>query len=171
MAEPPTTFATCPPLVKETFDADGLKTLIGGPFDVVQAYRPRNLPRAGKHLYIYRDYRARQKEVVTELGEGREWQHRFVAHILWSFTEQNRKVEDMERALEAAIARVLIRIRGPFGDKTHDNATAGAIGFNDVGDTSDEPEVEYLDDPRLAILAKAQVEVLVAYGANDSFFD
>jgi hypothetical protein len=159
-AEPPATFSSAPALHKSA----------GGPFDHVQAYRPKNMPARGRWLYIYRDYRSPQREKVTDMGERRIHEHRLLAHILWKFEEKTRKAEDSERHLEEAIARVLTRIRGPQGDKTHAGATEGAEGFNDVADVNDEPTVEFLDDPLDAIRTSQSVQVLITYAANDSFF-
>jgi hypothetical protein len=139
-----------------------LQAANGGAFDTVQAFRPLICP-AGKHLFIYRDYGAPQAETVGEMGEGRYWDHRLVAHLVWSFTESTGAGEDMEQHLETAIAAVLARIRGPVGDRSHGGA------FTDVADVRNEPEVRYVGDPYDQLEAANVVQVKIHYGATDHF--
>jgi hypothetical protein len=157
-ADPPASFPSAPLLRKKTDPT--------APFDVVQGHRPRDEPRPGRNsLYVYLDPRKSQRQPIVASGEMREPRYFFIAHIVWSFQAASRLAEEAEQELENAIERVLTRIDGPYGDKTHGGAfaNAGALG--------DEAVVEYAADPLDAIRTRGQVDVMVCYGASDFTFD
>lgn len=159
MTDPPATFPEAPNLSRKSNPA--------GDFDEIHDYRLRQPPRAGRHLYVYRDYRQQQTITVAALGGRYRRTHIFVAHILWHFDARTRTLAEAENRIEGAIDAVVTRIVGPPGDKTHAGVTLGALGFDDA---DSETKIEYLLDPYDAFTRKQPVEVLIQFTADEDFY-
>lgn len=143
--EPPASFPSAPPLIKAS----------GGAFDLIQGYVPKEVPRQ-RCIFIVRE---RAREARIAFGE-KEWVHHMRVIVVWPLDEP--KAEDDLQLLDTAIAAVMTRIRGPFGDKSH--------GGQFVGVGEDDAEIEPDFGDQLTQVAEGgPLEVHIAYQATDSF--
>jgi len=142
-----------------------LSTANGGPFDVIQAYRP-TVNRKGRvpSLFITRESSGTaSEENRIAMGGQKEWVHHFVAVISWPFRQGTTgKLEDEMQALDNAVAAVLERIRGPLGDKTH------GAQFLSVGEDEGDIRVTYTDAVR-DMTDREPLEAEIHYSALDTF--
>jgi hypothetical protein len=145
-----------------TASGDGLPALLtsaGGPFSNVQGYWPRTPGRRNTNLYVMRRgiHQARFANVRTMAT------HEFALRIVWPMQSGQGKAEDDQRAFDAAVDKVLQRIGGLPGDKSHggrflsvaENPAYVTVVFSDPSQTMP-PEAEFwceityhADDPEI----------------------
>lgn len=142
---------------------DGLPALsaaAGGPFAVVQAYRPRTpTRRAQGQLYVLRS-RIQQKRFANQ----RVMNHyQFRLELVWPVAKGTGAAEDEQRAFDAAVQLVLARILGFRGDKTHGGR------FLSVAELPREVDVVF-DPPERTIPTESELSATVTYQAQDQDF-
>jgi len=99
--------------------AQGIPHLIAsarpaGPFDIVQADLGRPSAR-GRTLYLWlENVEERRYALARKLQI-----YSFVASCLWQRTKAAGQTQADQQGLAAAVAKVVQRVRGPIGDKTH----------------------------------------------------
>lgn len=87
----------------------------GGPFDVIQAYRPRVLQARKKGIYVRRPiFRVERFANVRQMTH-----YEFNARIIWPFANQTGSEEIENANFDTAVDLVLQRILGLLLDKTH----------------------------------------------------
>ena len=142
---------------------DSLPALLvtaGGPFDVVQAYRPRTPGQRKRSLYVIR--RAFRLERFANVRTMAHYE--FELQINWPIQNSAGSGEEEQVALDAALDLVLQRIGGLVGDKTHGGR------FRSVAE-----EPKFVDvviaDPADAFEKRPGVfEAAIAYWADDFEF-
>lgn len=118
----PLTLTTADAVDRETAwlrtSGDGLPALLesaGGPFTVVQAYLQRVVPAEARSLYVmrrtFRDVRIGSQRRLTR--------HSMLLRIAWPAVDGDGAVEADQRQLDQAVDKVVQRVRGTLGDKTH----------------------------------------------------
>lgn len=139
---------------------DGLPALLasaGGPFTNIQAYWPRTPGRRNTNLYVLRrSFTLRRFANVRQMAT-----HELVLKIVWPLQSGQGRAEDDQRALDAAIDKLVLRIAGFPGDKSHGGRFRSVaedppqvhVQFSDAAHTMS-PEIEFLaeityhaDDP------------------------
>jgi hypothetical protein len=145
--EPP--FTGCPPLISSA----------GGPFDLVQGYL-RQVTDRGRDLYVLREKTVNSR---ISMGGEKESLHSMLLIVWWPVTKS--KLEAEQQALDTAVAAVLTRIIGPFGDKTHTTATGA---FSWVGEDGKEISVEPQNFVA-NLFAGGPFETHIRYSAADVF--
>jgi hypothetical protein len=142
---------------------DGLPALLakaGGPFEVVQAYRPRT-PARRKHgqLYVLR----RRIRETRFANQRRMAHHSFFLDIVWPLQSGSGNAETEQAALDAAVELVLLRIGGYPGDKTHGGR------FLAVAENPREVDVTF-HDPATTLTGDAELRAEITYNADDQDF-
>ncbi|MFD9564346.1 hypothetical protein [Streptomyces sp. NPDC059994] len=140
--------------------ADGLPALLasqGGPFDVVQAYQPRTPAARKNSLYVCR----RRFQEVRTAHIRRMARHQFELRITWPQSSPTGSAEDVQRALDAAVDLVLLRVGGLFMDKTHGGR------FLSVAEDPAEVSVDFAD-PVASMQNRADLTCLISYSADDA---
>lgn len=138
---------------------DGLPSLLesaGGPFDVVQAYRPRTPRGRAGQLYVLR--RAFREDRFA--NQRRQSHYQFELQIVWPLSNSQGSAEEDQQNLDNAVDLVLQRVGGFTGDKTHGGrflSVAEVPRFVDVVFT----------DPAATIPQKAAFEAQITYFADD----
>lgn len=87
----------------------------GGPFNIIQAYRPRTPRTLGAQLYVLRAG-IREDRFANQR---RQAHYEFQLQIWWAVTSRSGNLEAEQRKLDAAVDLLLTRIGGLTGDKTH----------------------------------------------------
>lgn len=139
---------------------DALPALLkdaGGPFDVVQAYRPRTPRTRATSLYVIRrGFREDRFANVRRMAH-----HNLELQIVWPASNSTGSGEDEQAALDAAVELVLQRVGGLPFDKTHGGrfrSVAEEPRFIDVAFT--DPEEAFASRP-------AVFEAAITYWADD----
>jgi hypothetical protein len=132
-----------------------------GPWDQGQAYLTRTEAR-NRALYIRR---SRTQEDRYGAGGTKIWRHDLEIYATWSFESAIGKLEDEQQAFDTAVAKLLTRIRGPLGDKSHDGAFVG-VGEGDTG--RDLIDVVFTD-PRDTMGKRQPLTARILYPAYDEF--
>lgn len=146
--------------------ADGLPGLLrafGGPFDVVQARRPRTPPKRRRCLFVLR-----RTIVVERFGFNRKINHYgFELQIEWPQTSPSGQAESVQADLDAAVELVIQRINGPLTippngtlDKTH------GARFMSVAENPATISVVFAD-PEQTLQANADLTCSITYQADD----
>ena len=158
--DPPPTFPTAPPLLAAN----------GGPFDICQGYYQRVDQRA-RELYIVRtgsDEDRDTSSTVGTFGGGmggmKGWKHTITLYLFWAFEDPTGSLEAEQQNFDSAMAAVMTRIRGPFGDKSHNQAFA-SVG---EGTASDRIQVR-VTDVRALMDQGQPLEAQIIYSAYDTF--
>lgn len=142
---------------------DGLPALLtsaGGPFAVVQAYRPRTPERrALGQLYVLRG-RIQQRRFANQRVMNA---YAFRLELVWPITKGTGNAEDEQRAFDAAVELVLQRILGFPLDKTHGGR------FLQVAEDPRNVDVAF-DPPEQTIPTDSELRATISYGANDPDF-
>lgn len=97
---------------------DGLPILVasgGGPWQNIQAYQPRTPGRKATNIFVLRT----RIEDRRFANVRRMPTHAFRLKIIWPLTSGVGNAEADQRAFDAAIDKLLQRIDGPPGDKSH----------------------------------------------------
>jgi len=128
----------------------------GGPFDVVQAYRPRTPRSRAASLYVTR--RNLKNEAFANVR--RMGSYLFQLQIVWPLSNSQGSAEQDQQNLDDALELVLQRVVGLPFDKTHGGR------FLSVAENPKWVEVEFAD-PRETLAAKVDFECAVAYSADD----
>jgi hypothetical protein len=139
--------------------ADGLPGLLaayGGPFDVVQARRPRTPAKRRRSLYVLR------RSIVAErFGFNRKINHYgFELQIVWPQTSSSGQAESVQADLDVAVELVIQRVSGLFQDKTH------GARFLSVAEDPTTINVVFAD-PEQTIQANADLTCSITYQADD----
>ena len=142
------------------YDAtDGLPGLLrgyGGPWDVVQAYRPRTGAQRKSRIYVRRSYLR-----VERYGYNRKINHHtFMLHLYWPQSSRDGQAESVQLDFDNAVDLVVDRISGLFQDKTH------GARFLSVAEDPAAIDVQF-DDPEPSIAAKAELTATITYQADD----
>lgn len=138
---------------------DGLPALAasaGGPFQVVQAYWDRTPRKRATGIYVLRRgiHEDRFANVRTQDH------YEFLLRLVWPITTSTGSGESEQRALDAAVQLLLVRIRGFVEDKTHGGR------FLSVAENPRLVQVEF-DEPEESIAAHSALEAKVTYAADD----
>lgn len=140
-------------------EADGLPSLAlaqGGPFDVVQARRPRTPAKRRRSLYVLR-----RTIVVERFGFNRKINHYgFELQIVWPQTSPSGQAESVQADLDVAVESVIQRVSGLFQDKTH------GARFLSVAEDPTTINVVF-GDPEQTIQAQADLTCSITYQADD----
>lgn len=145
--------------------SDGLPGLLraqGGPFDVVQARRPRTPAKRKRCLFVLR------RTITAErFGFNRKINHYgFELQIVWPQTSPSGQAESVQEDLDAAVELVIQRINGPLAfvngvlDKTH------GARFLSVAEDPTQISVVFAD-PEQTIQAQADLTATITYQADD----
>lgn len=142
--------------------ADGLPGLLtqwGGPFDVVQAYRPRTPATRKNQLYV-----TRGRIRVTKFGFNRLMNtYPFILELYWPLSSGTGTAENDQQAFDDAVELLLQRISGPVLafplDKTHGGR------FLTVAQDPTQTDVDFAD-PEQSIAAGV-FSATVTYSADD----
>jgi hypothetical protein len=97
---------------------DGLPILLangGGPWGNVQAYMARTPGKRGSNIFVLR----RQIHDRRLASQRRMPTYEFVLKMIWPLSSGSGNAEADQRAFDAAIDLVLLRIDGFRGDKSH----------------------------------------------------
>lgn len=132
----------------------------GGPFDVVQAYRPRSPRTRGRSLYVLR--RAFRRERFANVRTMDHYQ--FELQINWPIQNAAGSGEEEQSALDAAVDLVLLRISGLVGDKTHGGR------FRSVAEEPKFIDVVFGDPQDVFDKRSGVFEAAVSYWADDFEF-
>lgn len=139
---------------------DSLPALLvtaGGPFDIVQAYRPRTPRQRAKSLYVIR--RAFREERFSNVR--RMAHYELELQINWPIASLSGSGEDEQASLDAAVELVLLRVGGLPFDKTHGGR------FRSVAENPKFVDVAF-GDPLDAFEKRAGVfEAAISYWADD----
>jgi hypothetical protein len=145
---------------------DSLPALLksaGGQWDVVQGYWPGDgLTRGKSGIYVTR---ARVDDDHPSAWRYRP-RHIFRLKLIWPIAAAaTSRAEIEQQNFDNAIGDLLVRIRGPRGDKTHGGR------FLSVAEVPTEGSVSVVfDDPEITIRAANQLRATVTYYADDSEF-
>lgn len=151
--------AGLPPLLAGVGDGSG-------PFGLIEAY-PRRVVQQGHQLFVCRDPYV--EAAMDRAGQWREGQHGIVLLVLWRRVAAAGAADQDQAALDAAMERILDRVRGLPTDHTHGGR------FFSVAEAPGELRVEYpdvrvLDAPVDAPFGAGNAySVLVRYTATDAF--
>jgi hypothetical protein len=138
---------------------DGLPALLataGGPWDNVQAYRPRTPYDERRSVFVLR-HRITQKRFATQ-----RVMHTYPFRLIlwWPILAATGSAEEEEAAFDVAVDLLLQRILGPLGDKTHGGR------FLSVGEAPALADVDYTD-PEQTIPVLGGLRAEVTYSADD----
>jgi hypothetical protein len=129
----------------------------GGPFDVVQAYRPRTPRQRATSLYVIR--RALREERFANVR--RMAHYEFELQINWPITNTQGSGEDEQAALDAAVDLVLQRVGGLSFDKTHGGR------FRSVAEEPKFVDVVFSDPAEAFAKRPGVFEAALSYWADD----
>src|SRR5437588_11954594 len=93
----------------------GLLTSAGGPWGNIQAYQPRTPGKRSTNIFVLR----RQIHEPRFANVRRMPKYEFVLKLIWPLTSGQGRAEDDQRAFDAAVDKLLTRIGGFTGDKSH----------------------------------------------------
>ncbi|WP_158997226.1 hypothetical protein [Streptomyces aureus] len=138
---------------------DGLPGLLktnGGPFDVVQAYVPRTGAQRQSRLYV-----TRPNLRVESFGFNRKIDHHmFLLRLYWPQSSSSGQAESVQQDFDDAVALVVQRISGLFGDKTH------GARFLSVAEDPSSIDVQFAD-PEQSMQARSELTATITYRADD----
>lgn len=144
---------------------DGLPSLpvsAGGPWEIIQAYWPRPLQAKSTGIYVLR---ARLTE--TRFANIRRIDtYGFLLRLIWPVRVASGLPQDEQRNLDAAVALIAERVRGPVLNKTHGGQ------FLSVGEapvSSPHFEVEFTDPEHT--LGDGYLLAEMTYSADDPDFN
>ncbi|MEV8480370.1 hypothetical protein [Streptomyces sp. NPDC051173] len=142
-----------------TTSGDGLPALLasaGGPWGNVQAYQPRTPGRRGTNLFVLR----RQIHEKRFANVRRMPTYEFVLKLIWPLTSGQGIAEDDQRAFDVAVDKVLTRIGGFTGDKSHGGR------FRSVAENPEYVIVRFTD-PEQTMPPEAEFRAEITYFADD----
>lgn len=135
-----------------------LRTVDGGPFQILQARWPRQAATLKTALYVLRNpamaYRVERFAAIHSTPSSH-----FLLRLMWPLTNGQGSAEADQLLFEQAIDSVLTRIEGFVGDKTHGGR------FLAVGEGPGGIVVNY-DDPELAMESRI-FRASISYSADD----
>jgi hypothetical protein len=138
---------------------DGLPNLLtanGGPWSSIQAYQPRTPGRRNTYAIVLR--RAIHDKRFANVR--RMPSYEFVIKLVWPLTSGQGRAEDDQRAFDAAVDKLLQRIDGFVGDKTHGGR------FRSVAENPEYVTVRFTD-PASTMPPEAEFTAEVTYFADD----
>lgn len=154
---------------------DGLPSLLvadGGPWDVIQAYVPRTPGNRKAQVWV-----TRSDMMLERFGNVRSiFGYEFVLKLRWPLSSQTGNAESDQRAFDAAIQGLAMRIRGvgpnqPGGaDKTHGGAFLQAAEGSPVTGTAAGVHVHF-DDPEQTMVEGIDFRATVTYSVDDRDFN
>jgi hypothetical protein len=134
-----------------------LPSTAGGPFDVVQAYRPRTPRQRARSLYVIR--RGIREERFANVR--RMPTYNLELQINWPLVNAQGSGEDEQAELDAAVELVLQRVGGLPFDKTHGGR------FRSVAENPKFVDVAFSDPEEAFAKRPAVFEAAVSYWADD----
>lgn len=138
---------------------DGLPNLLtanGGPWNSIQAYQPRTPGRRNTYAILLR----RQIHEKRFANQRRMASYEFVLKLVWPLASGVGKAEDDQRAFDAAIDKILTRIGGFTGDKSHGGR------FLSVAENPSYVTVRF-EDPVTTMPPEAEFRAEITYMADD----
>lgn len=141
-----------------TTSGDGLPALLtsaGGPWQNIQAYQPRTPGRRGSNLFVLR--RAIHDKRFANVR--RMDTYEFVLKLIWPLSSGQGNAEADQRAFDSAVDKLLQRIDGQVGDKTHGGR------FRSVAENPEYVTVTF-EDPEHT-LGGGEFHATVSYFADD----
>ena len=142
--------------------SDALGALLaanGGPFDIVQARRPRTPSKSKRCLYVTRQPAMSARYERTATGRTMPIHH-FRLDLDWPLTLGSGSAEAEQLNVDQAIDLIIARVLGPLGDKTHGGR------FLSVAEDPTAVAVD-ADDPAAAIAA-GRFTARITYTADDT---
>ncbi|MFL4491566.1 hypothetical protein ACJ6WD_09935 [Streptomyces sp. VTCC 41912] len=142
-----------------TTSGDGLPALLtsaGGPWGSIQAYQPRTPGRRNTYVIVLR--RAIHDKRFANVR--RMASYEFVLKLIWPLTSGQGRAEDDQRAFDAAVDKLLTRIDGLPGDKSHGGR------FRSVAENPEYVTVRFVD-PEQTMPPEAEFRAEVTYFADD----
>ncbi|SHL75779.1 hypothetical protein [Streptomyces yunnanensis] len=142
-----------------TTAGDGLPALLtgaGGPWGSIQAYQPRTPGRRNTYVIVLR----RQIHETRFANVRRMPKYEFLLKLVWPLTSGQGRAEDDQRAFDAAVDKLLTRIGGFAGDKSHGGR------FRSVAEDPAYVTVRF-DDPEHTVPPEAEFRAEVTYFADD----
>ncbi|MEE6264874.1 MULTISPECIES: hypothetical protein [Streptomyces] len=142
-----------------TTSGDGLPALLtsaGGPWGSIQAYQPRTPGRRNTYAILLR----RQIHEKRFANVRRMPTYEFVLKLIWPLTSGQGRAEDDQRAFDAAVDKVLTRIGGLPGDKSHGGR------FRSVAENPEYVIVRFTD-PEQTMPPEAEFRAEIVYYADD----
>jgi hypothetical protein len=143
-----------------TTSGDGLPALLtsaGGPWGNVQAYQPRTPGRRGSNIFVLR----RQIHEKRFANVRRMPTYEFVLKLVWPLSSGQGRAEDDQQAFDAAVDKVLTRIGGFTGDKSHGGR------FLSVAEDPQYVNVRFVD-PETTMAPEAEFRAEITYFADDT---
>ncbi|MCC9307684.1 hypothetical protein LN042_11315 [Kitasatospora sp. RB6PN24] len=138
---------------------DGLPLLpasAGGPWQNIQAYRARTPGRKSTNIFVLRSHTHLRRTANAR----RMPTYEFHLKVVWPLTSGAGSAETDQRALDAAIDKLLQRIDGQLGDKSHGGR------FLSVAENPDNVTVTYEDPEQTLPMGEFHAEVV--YYADDT---
>lgn len=142
-----------------TSSGDSLPALleaVGGPWDNVQAYRPRTPGKRASNIYVLR----RQIHEKRFANVRRMATYEFVLKLVWPMSSGQGIAEAEQRAFDAAVDLVLTRIGGLLGDKSHGGR------FLSVAENPEYVNVRFVDPEQTLGVSEFHAEI--TYFADDA---
>lgn len=138
---------------------DGLPALLttaGGPWGNIQAYQPRTPGKRSTNVFVLR----RQIHEKRFANVRRMASYEFVLKLVWPLTSGQGRAEDDQRAFDAAVDKLLTRIGGLAGDKSHGGR------FRSVAEDPAYVTVRFTD-PEQTMPPEAEFRAEISYFADD----
>ncbi|MDJ0342291.1 hypothetical protein QMK19_03695 [Streptomyces sp. H10-C2] len=136
-----------------------LNTSAGGPFGNIQGYWPRTPGRRGTNLFVMR--RAITEHRFANIRRMATYQ--FELKLVWPLSSGQGRAEDDQRAFDLAVDKVLLRIGGYPGDKSHGGR------FRSVAEDPAQVTVRF-HDPAQSVPPEAEFWAEITYHADDIEF-
>lgn len=139
---------------------DGLPNLLtanGGPWASIQAYQPRTPGRRSTYVIVLR----RQIHEKRFANVRRMPTYEFVLKLIWPLSSGQGRAEDDQRAFDDAIDKLLTRIGGFTGDKSHGGR------FLSVAENPEYVNVRFTD-PVETMPPEAEFRAEITYFADDT---
>ncbi|WP_438489579.1 hypothetical protein [Streptomyces sp. S186] len=143
-----------------TTAGDGLPSLLtgaGGPWGSIQAYQPRTPGRRNTYVIVLR----RQIHEKRFANVRRMPTYEFVLKLIWPLTSGQGRAEDDQRAFDSAVDKLLTRIGGFPGDKSHGGR------FLSVAEDPAYVTVRFTD-PEQTMPPEAEFHAEITYFADDA---
>lgn len=140
-------------------DMPGLTADQGGPWDLVLPYgRAAGTVTTGRYLWVAREGGNEMRFAIQQ----KIHVHRMRLRLIWPVRANHARPEDDLALLDAAVADVLTRVRGPVGDHTHGGRFLDAAegGMTEASSSSVSTiEVEQDDPEKAAEASKSTVTI------------
>jgi hypothetical protein len=133
-----------------------LPAIAGGPFQVIEAYLPFIPQSKARQLYVLRSEIQEDRTANVRTQD----HYPFILRVIWPLSNGQGNAQQDQRDMDAALDKLVGRIRGKPGDKTHGGQ------FLDVGEEPRQVHVQILP-PEQTMPETGDLRALITYRAND----